>query len=89
MPYALVIVEKPKYPWPDGLDFYAREMPNDPDIKEGIWRIEENSWLISLDTDQLALANLIRLSHEEKLRCHTLFFDHKPSVCSSDVPPKP
>jgi hypothetical protein len=83
MPYALVIVERPTYAWPDGLDFYAREMPSDPDMKEGMRRIEENSWLISLDTNAPALANLIRLSHEAKLRCHTLFFDHKPAFCSS------
>lgn len=79
MPYALVIVEKPKHNWPDGLDFYASEMPNE----EGVKKIEEGSWLVSLDTDQLALANIIRLAHGAKLRCHTLFFDHKPTFCSS------
>ena len=79
MTYALVIVEKPKNGWPDGLDFYAHEMP----IEEGCRRIHENSWLIRLDTDLLSLANLIRLAHEAKLPSSTLFFDDKPAICSS------
>ena len=83
MPYALVVVERPKHGWPGGLDFYAHEMPTDAPENRGIERIEENCWLVDLGTDALVLANLIRLAHEAKLRCHTLFFDQKPAVCIS------
>ena len=84
MPYALVTVENPsRHQWPDGLDFYTRELPSD----EGLKQIAESTWLIRLDTDLLALANIVRLAHEARLPYHAIFFAQKPDLLS--FAPKP
>ena len=85
MTYALVTIQKPspQTSWPNGLDFYVRLLPKD----EGVRQIAESAWLIRLDTDLLALANLVRLAHEATMPCHALFFDHEPTVCSWPVRP--
>jgi|LakWasMet40_LOW7_FD_contig_123_67_length_2937_multi_4_in_1_out_0_6 hypothetical protein len=87
MPYALVTIEKsaPRDTWPDGLDFYVHELPKD----EGVQQIAESAWLVRLDTDLLALANLVRLAHDAKLPCHSIFFLQKPDLLSfSWTPPQ-
>ncbi len=79
MPYALVTVEKAsRQPWPDGLDFYTHELPRE----EGVLQIAESAWLIRLDTDLLALANIVRIAHDAKLPYHAIFFAQKPDLLS-------
>lgn len=79
MPYAIVSIQKPpRTPWPDGLDYYARELP----IDEGLKQIAEGSWLICLDTDLLVLANLVQLSHKAQFPYHAVFFAEKPDLLS-------
>jgi len=81
MSYAIVTVEKssPQMAWPSGLAFYTEDLPND----EGVIQIAESAWLIRLDTDLLALAQIVRLAHEATLIYHAVFFDQKPTVCST------
>lgn len=80
MPYALVTIEKPvpRNAWPDGLDFYVHKLPKD----EGVRQIAESAWLVHLDTDLLALANLVRLAHEANFPHHAIFFSEKPALLS-------
>ncbi len=86
MPYALVTVQKTSNrAWPNGLDFYTHQLPKE----EGVQQIAESAWLIRLDTDLLALANIVRLAHEANFPYHAIFLDQKPSVCSSLSTSKP
>lgn len=85
MPYALLIVDKPVHrPWPDGLDFYTRKLP----IDEGLIRVAENSWLIRLDTDLLALANIVVFASKAKYPLRAMFFDKKPDLVSWEPTPQ-
>lgn len=80
MTHALITVAKPdgRTAWPDGLDFYTQQLPRG----EGLRQIAESCWLIDIDTDLLALANIVTLAHKAKLPVHAIFFDRKPDLVS-------
>ena len=79
MTYALILVEKPKHGWPEGIDFYAHRLPKE----EGIRQIVEGSWLVNLDTDLIVLAQIVVAAQKAKIPYHATFFDQKPSFGSA------
>jgi len=84
MTYAILVVDKPpQQPWPDGLDFYARQLPKD----EVVLRLAENAWLIRIDTDLLALSNIVRFAHKAKFPLQAIFLDRKPDLVSLETSP--
>lgn len=79
MTYAIVTVENtPRREWPDELDFYIHIPPTD----KGLRQIAESCWLINIDTDLLALSNIVRTAHKARMPVHAMFFPQKPDLIS-------
>lgn len=79
MTYALIIAEKPVRGWPDSMYHAIHKMPT----AENFEKLNEGSWLVSLDTHLIFLSVIVQICQKESIAHRVAFFEQKPSFTSA------
>lgn len=83
MTYALIIVEKPAYGWPDTMHRAIHSMPSD----EGFEKLIEGSWIVNLDTHLIFLSAIVEICRKANVVHRVAFFEQKPSFACAPFDP--